>query len=51
MELLTDVAFLSRVQFALVVFVHFVFVPLSIGIGLIMANNETRYYRSRNPKE
>ena len=51
MELLTDVAFLSRVQFALVVFVHFVFVPLSIGIGLIMAINETRYYRSRNPKD
>ena len=51
MELLTDVAFLARVQFALVVFVHFVFVPLSIGIGLIMAINETRYYRSRNPKD
>lgn len=51
MELLTDVAFLSRVQFALVVFVHFIFVPLSIGIGLIMAINETRYYRSRNPKD
>lgn len=51
MELLTDVAFLSRVQFALVVFVHFVFVPLSIGIGLIMAINETRYYRSCNPKD
>lgn len=51
MELLTDVAFLSRVQFALVVFVHFVFVPLSIGIGLIMAINETRYYRSRNTKD
>lgn len=51
MELFTDVALLSRIQFALVVIFHFCFVPLSIGLGLIMAINETRYYRSRNPKD
>ena len=42
-----DVAVLSRIQFALTVAYHFLFVPLSIGLGLILAINETRYYRSR----
>lgn len=51
MELLTDATFLARVQFTLVVIVHFCFVPLSIGMGLIMAINETRYYKSRDPKD
>lgn len=51
MELFADVALLSRIQFALVVIFHFCFVPLSIGLGLIMAINETRYYKSRNPKD
>ncbi len=51
MELFTDVALLSRIQFALTVIFHFFFVPLSIGLGLIMAINETRYYRSRDSKD
>ena len=51
MELFTDVALLSRIQFALVVIFHFCFVPLSIGLGLIMAINETRYYKTRDPKD
>ena len=51
MEVLTDVAFLSRLQFALTVAFHFIFVPMSIGIGLILAVTETRYYKSRNPKD
>jgi len=46
MELLGDVAFLSRLQFTLTVAFHFVFVPLSIGIGLVTALAETRAYRS-----
>ena len=37
MELFGDVAFLARLQFTLIVAFHFVFVPLSIGIGLITA--------------
>ena len=48
MELFADVALLSRIQFAATVAYHFFFVPLSIGLGLILAINETRYYRSRN---
>ncbi|MDR3053410.1 MAG: cytochrome ubiquinol oxidase subunit I [Coriobacteriales bacterium] len=51
MELLTDVAFLSRLQFALTVIFHFLFVPLSIGLGLFVAVSETRYYRSKDPKD
>lgn len=46
MELFADVAFLSRLQFTLTVAFHFVFVPLSIGIGLITALAQTRYYLS-----
>lgn len=51
MELLTDVVFLSRLQFAICIIFHFLFVPLSIGLGLILALAETRYYRSRDPKD
>lgn len=51
MELLSDVAFLSRLQFTLIVAFHFVFVPLSIGIGLISAIAQTRYYRSGDAKD
>jgi len=46
MDLLTDVVFLSRLQFTLTVAFHFVFVPLSIGIGLITAIAATRAYKS-----
>ena len=42
----TDVALLSRIQFALTVAYHFIFVPLSIGLGLITAIFATKYYRS-----
>lgn len=51
MELFTDVAFLARLQFTLTVAFHFVFVPLSIGIGLITALAQTRYYRSRKAED
>lgn len=48
MDIFTDPTFLARLQFACTAAYHFIFVPLSIGIGLILAINETRYYRSRN---
>ncbi|MCL1879170.1 MAG: cytochrome ubiquinol oxidase subunit I [Actinomycetia bacterium] len=51
MEFLTDVAVLSRIQFAITVIFHFLFVPLSIGLGLFVALAETRYYRTRDPKD
>lgn len=51
MEFFTDVVALSRFQFAFTVIYHFLFVPLSIGLGLIMALAETRYYKTGNPKD
>lgn len=51
MDVLTDVAFLSRFQFALTVIYHFLFVPLSVGLGLILVIAEMRYYKTRNPKD
>ena len=48
MDMLSDVALLSRIQFALTVAYHFIFVPLSIGLGLILAIFATKYHRSRS---
>ena len=41
-----DVVLLSRLQFAVAVFFHFVFVPLTLGLSVMIAIMETRYYRS-----
>lgn len=46
-----DVVLLSRLQFALTVMVHFLFVPLSIGTGLVMALSQTRAMRSGLPED
>ncbi len=46
MDFLSDPEVLARVQFALTAMYHFIFVPLSIGIGLIVVIFETRYFRS-----
>lgn len=51
MDFLTDPVVLARIQFALTAMYHFVFVPLSIGLGLIVAIFETKYYRSGKPKD
>ncbi len=51
MDFLSDPVLLARVQFALTAAYHFVFVPLSIGVGLILAINETRYYRTRKESD
>ncbi|MCL1891450.1 MAG: cytochrome ubiquinol oxidase subunit I [Coriobacteriia bacterium] len=51
MDFLADVALLSRFQFAFIVFFHFLFVPLSIGLGLFAALAETRYFRSRKAED
>jgi len=38
-----DVVMLSRLQFAITIFFHFIFVPLTLGISIILAWMETRY--------
>lgn len=40
----------SRAQFALTAIVHWLFVPLTIGLSLIVALMETRWYRTRDEK-
>lgn len=41
-----DVVWLSRLQFAVTIFFHFIFVPLTLGLSIIIAWMETRYVRS-----
>jgi len=41
-----DIVVLSRLQFALTTIYHFFFVPLTLGLGWIVAILETRYVRS-----
>lgn len=51
MELLQDVVFLDRLQFAATAIYHYMFVPLSIGFGLILAILMTKAYRSGKPED
>ena len=41
-----DAVFLSRLQFAVTVFFHFVFVPLTLGLSMLLAIMETKYVRT-----
>lgn len=43
-----DVVLLSRLQFAVAVFFHFIFVPLTLGITVLLAIMETAYVRTGN---
>ncbi|MHC1711502.1 MAG: cytochrome ubiquinol oxidase subunit I [Solidesulfovibrio sp.] len=41
-----DVLMLSRLQFAFATFIHFIFVPLTLGLSVIVAIMETKYVRT-----
>jgi len=43
-----DVVLLSRIQFALTIMFHYLFPPLSIGLGLILVITEGMYLRTGN---
>jgi cytochrome bd ubiquinol oxidase subunit I len=45
-----DVVFLSRVQFALTIMFHYLFPPLTIGLGVVMVCMEAAYLRTKNPQ-
>jgi len=45
-EIIMDALFLSRLQFAITPFIHFLFVPLTIGLAFMIAIMETVYARS-----
>ena len=44
-----DVDFLSRLQFAFTIAVHYIFPPLSIGLGVLLVAMEAWYLRTGNP--
>ena len=50
MEDLTTLVDWSRWQFALTAMYHWLFVPLTLGLGVIVAIMETIYYRNRSAK-
>ncbi len=43
-----DVVMLSRIQFAVAVFFHFIFVPLTLGLSVLIAVMQTKYMFTRN---
>ncbi len=43
-----DAVLLSRLQFAVAVFFHFVFVPLTLGLSLLIAWMETKYVKTND---
>ncbi len=45
-----DVEILSRVQFALTIMFHYLFPPLSIGLGVLLVLMEGLYLKTRNPQ-
>jgi len=44
-----DVEILARLQFALTIMFHYIYPPLSIGLGLILVIIEAIYLKTRNP--
>ncbi len=44
-----DVEILSRIQFAVTISIHYIFPPLTIGLGLILVFIEAAYLKTRNP--
>jgi len=42
-----DVALLSRLQFAVATYFHFLFVPLTLGLSILLAIMETAYLRTK----
>ncbi len=45
-----DVLLLSRIQFAATVMFHYIFPPLTIGLGAVMVYLEAQYLRTRDPE-
>src|SRR5882724_11274177 len=50
MEVHMDIVTLSRLQFGMTTIYHFFFVPLTLGLGWMVALMQTIYYRTGNEK-
>ncbi|WNY22771.1 Cytochrome bd-II ubiquinol oxidase subunit 1 [Methanimicrococcus hongohii] len=48
--MIEDIVLLSRLQFAITVFFHFIFVPLTIGLGAMVAGFEVKYWKTKQEK-
>jgi cytochrome d ubiquinol oxidase subunit I len=46
-----DAVLLARIQFAFTIAYHFIFVPMSIGLSIMMVASERRYYKSDIPAD
>ena len=46
-----DAVLLARIQFAFTIGYHFIFVPISIGVGMMVVFAERRYYKSGIPAD
>jgi len=46
-----DAVTLARIQFAFTIGYHFIFVPISIGVGMMVVLSERRYYKSGIPAD
>ncbi len=46
-----DAVLLARIQFAATAIYHYLFVPLSVGFGLVLAVLMTKAYRSQDPRD
>lgn len=51
MDALFDATILARIQFAATCIFHYMFVPLSVGFGMILAILFTKAYRTKDPKD
>ena len=45
---MVELLLLSRLQFAITTAFHFIFVPLTLGLALLVAGMETMYYRNKD---
>jgi cytochrome d ubiquinol oxidase subunit I len=45
---MVELLLLSRLQFAITVAFHFLFVPLTLGLALLVAGMETVYYKNKD---
>ena len=44
-----DVEILSRMQFAFTIMFHYIYPPMSIGLGLLLIFMEGMYLKTKNP--
>jgi len=49
MEMLSDIEIMSRIQFAMTISFHYLFPPLTIGLGFILVAMEWKWLRTRDP--